>query len=258
MSKCKTILNNENEKLLVEVFAPKKEKSTIVFCHGITGCRKGRTMSDSYLQELAKLLMGRGYKVVLFDFSGHGESEGKDFDVTLTKSTSELEVVLANERVDLKNVNFLAFSYGAAVLANYLSKHTEVDPKSMVFYSPCLFPLESCFLNADSIFGKDIVKEYQSGNLAKNGFAVVGAKGFKFGSKMIDSCKDFTPEYLKKFASKILVLSGKQDVILNTKYNDRFCKKLKIDNIYLNASHSLFEEIDSAFNFSIDFFEKHN
>lgn len=258
MSNTQIYLNNNNEQIFVEAYEPKQIKATIVLCHGITGCRKGRTPSDSYFQDLAQKLMNLNYKVVLFDFSGHGESGGNDYDVTLDKSTAELELVLSKQNVDYTNVNFLAFSYGAAVLTNFLQKYPNIAPKSMVFYSPCLFPLQSCFLNKDSIFGKDIVKEYEKGNLKKQGFAVVGAKGFKFGNKMIASCKKFKPDYLKKFANNILVLSGKQDVILNTTFNDNFCRQYNIKNIYLNTSHSLFEDINTAFTHTIDFFEKHN
>lgn len=247
------ILNENNEKLFVETYTPDTVKSTIIFCHGITGCRKGRTTNDDYLQKLANKLMKENYKVILFDFSGHGDSEGNDYDVTLTKSTMELTKIIEQENVDINNLNFLAFSYGAAVVCNYLSKNN-IIPRKLVFYSPCLYPLESCFLNDKSIFGKDIVKAYKDGTLKDNGFAYVGAKNFRFGSKMIDDCQNFTPDYLKKFSDRILFLSGKQDVILDTSYNDNFCTKNNIENIYLDASHSLFEEITKAFEYSIDFF----
>lgn len=246
------ILNENSEKIFVETYTPDRIDSTIVFCHGITGCRKGRTMDDDYFQKLATELMKRNYKVVLFDFSGHGNSGGNDYDVTLSKSTMELKTVIDSEVIDKNNVSFLAFSYGAAVLDNYLSKN-DIIPKKIVLYSPCLYPLESCFLNKDSVFGKDIVKANQDGTLRKNGFAVVGAKNFRFGVKMIDECQDFVPKSFEKFSDKILCLSGTQDVILNTKYNDEFCKSNHIKNIYLNASHSLFEEILKAFQYTIDF-----
>lgn len=61
------IPNAENEKLFIEYYIPEKAKSTILFCHGITGCRKGRTKDDDYFQVLAKKLMQLNYKVVLFD-----------------------------------------------------------------------------------------------------------------------------------------------------------------------------------------------
>ncbi len=38
--------------------------------------------------------MKKDYKVVLFDFSGHGNSEENNFDVTLSKSTMELPKVV--------------------------------------------------------------------------------------------------------------------------------------------------------------------
>lgn len=249
------ILNEMGDKLFVEVYTPEIVKSTIVFCHGITGCRKGRTLDDDYFQKLAIRLRDENYKVILFDFSGHGESEGIDYEVTLSKSTKELGKVIDVEVPDKENISFLAFSYGAAVLINYLSKN-DITPRKMVFYSPCLYPLESCFLNSNSIFGKDIVKAMEDGSLEENGFAVVGAKNFRFGYKMIDECKNFSPNYMEMFSDRILCLSGSQDIILDTKYNDEFCKRNGIKNIYLNASHSLFEEIDKAFDYTIDFFNE--
>lgn len=251
----KMIFNENGEKIFVETYIPKYVKSTIIFCHGITGCRKGRTIDDDYFQVLAKKLMEKNHKVVLFDFSGHGDSEGKDYDVCLSKSTKELERIVQEEVVDGYPIDFLAFSYGAAVLCNFLQRNLSINPQHIVFYSPCLFPLESCFLNADSIFGKDIVKDYESGLLEERGYAVVGAKNFCFGMQMIYDCQNFAPDYLKKFADRMLVLSGRDDVILDTQYNDDFCKKYNINQIYLEASHSLFEDIENAFRYTIHFFD---
>ena len=57
------------------------------------------------LQKLAIKLMNENYKVVLFDFSGHGNSEGNDYDVTLSKSTRELAKVIGQENINLDNIN---------------------------------------------------------------------------------------------------------------------------------------------------------
>lgn len=252
----KRILNDAGENLFVETYTPEHIKATVVLCHGITGCRKGRTIEDSYFQDLAIHLMDNDYKVILFDYSGHGDSEGNDFDVCLSKSTSELKTVLEQEEVDFQNICFLAFSYGAAVLCNYLSQNTNISPRKIVFYSPALYPNESCFLNGDSIFGRDIVRDYESGKMDECGYAVVGAKGFRVGLKLIEECKGFTPDYLDKFSDRILVLSGSEDVILNTEYNNKYCAERGITNIYLKASHSLYEDINSAFRYTIDYFEK--
>ena len=256
MKKTKTILNSFGEKLFVETYTPEQYDSCIVFCHGITGCRKGRTMADDYFQKLAEKLMNLNKKVVLFDFSGHGESDGHDYDVTLSKSTAELEMVFNSEVGEGLNVSFLAFSYGATVLCNFLGKHTDIIPQHIMLYSPCLFPNESCFLNVDSIFGKDIVTSWISGDMQNQGYALVGVKGFKFGINMLNECNGFMPHRFEELKDCIMVLSGEDDIILNTKYNKIFCEKNSINNVYLHASHSLFEMIDDAFCLSIEFLTK--
>lgn len=249
----KTILNQNNENLCVEVYSPDKVKGTVVFCHGITGCRKGRTMDDDYFQILARKFMEISYKVVMFDFSGHGESDGKDYDVSLAKSTEELRRVFLQEIKDITNVNFVAFSYGATVLGNFLSQNPSIHPNRIVLYSPCFYPLESCFLSEKSIFGKDIVSAKNNGDMDKNGYAVVGAKNFKFGAKMIDECRKFSPNVFKGLNDRILVLAGNQDVILETKYNEDFCRENGIELKYFDASHSLFEDINNVFEITIKF-----
>lgn len=255
MSETKIILNQENEEIFVEVYIPEEVKSTIVFCHGITGCRKGRVPEDSYFQDLAERLMHMGNKVVLFDFSGHGDSKGNDYDVCLSKSTDELGRVFYQEVKDIKNVKFLAFSYGAAVLDNFLAQNKEIIPSKIVLFSPCIFPLESCFLNPNSVFGKDIVKAYNDGTLKSIGYTVVGAKNFRFGNKMIEECKKYSVSALKAYSDKMLVMTGMQDIILDIKYNQDFCKDNSIQSKLYKASHSLFEEIDNVFEDVITFFE---
>lgn len=249
------IKNANNEELCVEKYTAVNAKATIVFCHGITGCRKGRTMNDDYFQILASLLENKGYNVVLFDFSGHGESEGNDKDVCLSKSVSELKTVFTNEVNPDLPVHFLAFSYGAAVLNDFLTENANINPKSIVLYSPCIFPSDSCFLSEKSVFGKDVCREYLDGTMGKSGYATVGVKGFRLGMKMIEECRKFTPDTIAKFRDKILVLSGKNDVILDTSFNTQFFIEKGIENIWLEASHSLYEEIGKAFDITINYFE---
>ncbi len=73
---------------------------------------------------------------------------------------------------------------------------------------------------------------------------------------MIYECQEFPPVGLKKFNDKILCLSGTQDKILDIKYNDEFCRNNNIKNIYLNVSHSLYNEISKAFEYTLNFFNE--
>jgi len=241
MIKYVKVKNKQGEKLFVEIHSPVSAASTIVFVHGFTGCRKGRSLEDNYMQTFATKLCKMGFKVVLFDLSGHGESEGLDKEVTLEKSVADLSAVLTKLKVGLTRVNFMAFSYGATVLSRFLEQNKNVTPRSISLISPCLYPLDSCFLNKKSLFGKDIVDSYKSGKLAKAGFVTVGAKNFNVGFDFIQSLIKFKPDYLAKFVDRMLVLSGKQDVIMDTSFVDQFCNLNKITNHYYDASHSLYE-----------------
>ena len=238
--------NPQGEKLFVEIHSPQAPVSTIVFVHGFTGCRKGRSLEDNYMQTFATKLCKMGFRVVLFDMSGHGESEGKDKNVTLDKSVADLSTVLSRLKVGLTRVNFMCFSYGATVLTKYLEQNKGVNPRSITLISPCIYPLESCFLNNKSLFGKDISESYKSGKLAKQGYVTVGAKNFNVGFDFIQSLIKFKPDYLIKFSDKILCMSGKQDAIMDTSFVDKFCNANKITNHYFNASHSLFEAMDKV------------
>jgi len=242
----KTIANDIGEKIFVETHVPANPKATVIFCHGITGCRKGRTINDNYFQIFANRLCNDGYKVVLFDFSGHGDSEGKSEDVCLSKSVAELEKVYKSE-VETDNVNFLVFSYGATVLCRFLEQHKDIKPDHIAMISPGLDPLNSGFLDSNNSFGKDIARAYYSGEMKEKGYAIVSAKDFKLGFNFIEELQAFSPDYLAKVGSKLLVLSGINDAIIDTNYNHDFCKKYNIKNIDYNASHSLFEEIEKAF-----------
>ncbi len=243
----KTILNDNNEKIFIETYEPATPQATIVFCHGITGCRKGRTTADDYFQKLAARLSKKGYKVVLFDYSGHGDSEGSSRDVCLSKSVSELEKVFESE-VETKAVDFLTFSYGTTVLCRFLEQHKDIKPNHIIMISPGLDPLNSGFLDGNNTFGKDIAKAYYSGEMKEKGYAIVGAKNFELGINFIEELKDFKPDYLIEVGSKLLMLSGKNDIIIDTKFNHEFCKKNHVENIDYEASHSLFEEIDKVSN----------
>lgn len=249
------IKNDYDELLCVEKYSANDPKATVVLCHGITGCRKGRNMDDDYFQKLASILETRNYNVILFDFSGHGESEGNDYDVCLSKSVSELSTVFSTSVDKTKPVHFLAFSYGAAVLNNFLNSVDNFVPESIVLLSPCLFPNNSCFLTNNSVFGKDVYKEYVDGKMQEKGYAIVGVKGFRLGLRLIQECKTFVPDALIRYSDRVLVLSGRNDVILDTSYNTQFFEERGFKNIWLDASHSLFEDIDKAFDYSIRFFE---
>lgn len=65
------ILNNNKEKLVGLHYLASSER-LIILCHGFKSSK-----DHPALKEMAKQLFDQGYAVFRFDFSGHGESQGK-------------------------------------------------------------------------------------------------------------------------------------------------------------------------------------
>jgi pimeloyl-ACP methyl ester carboxylesterase len=84
------IINKYNEKLDTLVEGDVNSDITIVFAHGF-GTDKHENFE--FFDDLAAALKN-DYRIVRFDFSGYGKSEGKDEDVTYEKHAADLNSVL--------------------------------------------------------------------------------------------------------------------------------------------------------------------
>jgi esterase/lipase len=101
METIKQIIKNfNNEKLVCEVNLPSvvdNKLPVVIILHAITGKKENRTINY-----LAKNLPESGYITLQFDFSGHGESEGKLSESTISKQLEDIKLVIK----DIKNVDF--------------------------------------------------------------------------------------------------------------------------------------------------------
>jgi uncharacterized protein len=97
-------------------YLPATNGCTLICCHGIHDNR------GQWLEQVARLHRRSGYGAVLFDFSGHGESEGQ-FVTYGARETLDVAAVLAFLRecgdVDMTHIGILGYSLGGitAILA---------------------------------------------------------------------------------------------------------------------------------------------
>jgi uncharacterized protein len=97
-------------------YLPARNGCTLICCHGINDNRA------QWLGQVARLHRDRGYGALLFDFAGHGESEGNQ--VTYGAREREdvaavLDYLRARGDVDMRGIGIMGYSLGAitAVLA---------------------------------------------------------------------------------------------------------------------------------------------
>jgi pimeloyl-ACP methyl ester carboxylesterase len=88
---------------------------TAVFVHGFTSNR----LELPNFVAMSRLLEANGIASVRFDLSGHGESDGDFFDVTITGEIAETRAVLAAVRafdfVDSERIGLVGMSMGGVV-----------------------------------------------------------------------------------------------------------------------------------------------
>jgi len=105
---------------------------TIVF---LTGDSKKGTFSDTWTSAI-NALHEHGFGLFLFDFHSQGGSEGKRYELTLSRGMQNLEdaLPLARELTPDASVGYFASSFGAAVL---IAAVDEIPaPDAIVFKSP--------------------------------------------------------------------------------------------------------------------------
>lgn len=99
-------------------------KKIVVMCYGLTSSKEGRR---EQLKNIAEKLCNDGYKVIQFDWRGHGESSGIDLDVNLTGFQADLTTIIDTYVKDEEFYMF-GFSFGGFAVNQwlYITQNTSV------------------------------------------------------------------------------------------------------------------------------------
>jgi len=239
------------------VFMPTKQNGkVIVMCHGLTGVKEGRVPEDTHLTELATKLCGNGFKVVQFDWRGHGQSSGKDLDVNCESFFNDLDAVIKHEKGDME-LYLWGWSIGGFAIVQYLQK-SKLKVERVVLWSPVFEPSASFFYNKNSLACyRSIVDSTKDGNLYKNKFALWTAKNFKISLDFLNQSREF--DFLRAVAclpQKTLVILGDADVLVDKTYAETMVEEFGFDRTLLTAGHALIEDVEKAVDLSVEYFIK--
>ena len=106
----------------------------VVLCHGLSSSMERVTYA-----RLQDVLTAHGWAVLRFDFSGHGKSEGRFEDVTVTRAVGDVVSALSWVREKgYSNIHLFGSSFGglAAVMAAAQESVRSLALKSPVSYYP--------------------------------------------------------------------------------------------------------------------------
>lgn len=119
------VKTKDDSELDIKISLPDEDyKKAIVMCHGLTSFKDGRR---GQLKNIAEKLCGDGYKVIQFDFRGHGESSGVDMDVNLTGFQTDISTVI-DTYINNEEFYIFGFSFGGFAVNQwlYLTENTSV------------------------------------------------------------------------------------------------------------------------------------
>lgn len=209
-----------------------KNSEIAVLCHGLMGDKN----DSDHLENLSKVLNQNGISTFRFDFRGHGESEGNDFEMTPSKELMDLETSLDMllER-GLKPTYLLGASFGGSVVSSLDYKHYSSIRKIILWYG---------LLDYSNTLTDFFIEESRLEAL-KDGFKLIKSNRlgitFKLGLDLYQEIQDKIPyQNLLNLEIPILFVHGKMDKIIpyeSSRYVYKKCNHAKLVLIE-NESHA--------------------
>jgi esterase/lipase len=127
----KVVIENEYKERLAGLFREGDDKTLFILSHGYRGNK-----NDLLLNYLAERLSNEGFNSLVFDFSGHGESEGRMNSSGMLKQKSDLiSIIHAFKGYE---IILVGHSMGGAV--SILSASSSKRVKGLVLLNSVVFP----------------------------------------------------------------------------------------------------------------------
>lgn len=180
--------NNKKQKL-VGVLNKKGEKG-VILSHGFTGNKESHFIFSNFLSD-------NGYTTLIFDYSGHGESEGELAETNLTRWIDDLNAAIDFMKEYCDNIALLGFSLGgmSSLICSARSKATiAISPPSDF---------------------KKLATHFIKIGLVKKLKDFIDFGGLKIGHEFItDSSKYNMKKIMREIKCPIIVIHGNKDDIV--------------------------------------------
>lgn len=250
----KIFYNSDNNIKLCGILNKSKNDKIVIMCHGIRG-NKEECGSFTYL---AEKLHQEGYSSFRFDFNGHGESEGKDYEMTISKEISDLKntINMLKEK-EYREFVLLGASFGASIVSLFPYIEFNCVKGVILWYGA---------LDYDYIKYGNLFTENNKNTAQSNGFyiskSINTGKEFKFGLELFNEVDRYKPyEKLRKCDLPKLFVHGEIDSAVPYKLSKdvaEMCNNAKFELIE-NGEHTFQnskEAIERAVDVTVEFIKK--
>ena len=251
----KIYYKSDNNLKLCGILNKASDNKIIIMCHGIRGNKE-----ECGITYLAERLQENGYSSFRFDFNGHGESEGSDFEMTISREIIDLESTIKMLKdKGYKDFILLGGSFGASIVSLFPYQKYDCIKAIVLWYGA----LDYEYIKYGNLFTDENKKIAE-----KDGFYISRSlntgKEFKFGLELFNEVDKYKPyEQLIKCNLPKLFVHGEIDSAVPYKVSkdvSEICTNSKCVLIK-NGEHTFQNSkdvLEDAINVTIDFIKENN
>jgi len=226
------IFNSQNEKLDVLVEGNEKSAVTIVMVHGF-GTDKHETgdQFDYISHELADL-----YRIVRFDGSGFGKSEGKSEDFDYFKHAGDLKAVLDYVKQNYKGIIYIIAQSMGTFVTSLLNPQDIAKTVFMGIPNSNTEFIINCFVKRFGIKPGAVIN-FDGMSLVPRSFGAVQ----RIGPKYWKTLREFKPvQTVTEFSrhTKLLIIHPKQDEVVGNEFQEEYNSIPNVTIKWINGDHS--------------------
>ncbi len=206
-------VQGDHGKLAGVLNAPKHKKTypLVLILHGFNANK------EMYLlTELSQQLNARGMGTLLFDFNGHGQSEGDFLDMTVLNELEDARRIYAYARTlpQVRSISMAGHSMGGIVVSMLAAELGADKIKTIVLMAP------AGELPDDTSKGNLFGVTYDPKHVP--GYITLG-NGLKVGGAFLETTQHL-PIYEKsaRYTGPVLIVHSKDDQLVPYKYGERF------------------------------------
>jgi pimeloyl-ACP methyl ester carboxylesterase len=188
----------------------KNSKRAVVLVHGGGVTRE----EGGFFARLAAGLAGSGVASLRFDLRGHGQSQGRQEDLTLssilTDITATLEVL--TDETDAERVSLLGASFSGGICGYYAAEHPGALA-SLVMLNP-LLNYKKRFIDDKPYWHNEKLDEAAGQELLTQGF-LAHSPTFKLGRPLLNEVFYLRPDrMLSRLTTPTLIIHGSKDTFI--------------------------------------------
>lgn len=252
----KATFHSKDKTKLVGLWSHPDHKSdkVVVLAHGITVDKE----EDGIFTKLARLLADNGFSILRFDFRGHGESQGRSVDMTISKEVEDLTAAIDYiEQRGYKRIGLLGASFGGGISALYAGNIPN-KLTCLCLWNPAL-NYQRTFLKPVTPWLKKQTAQIKR-DFNNKGWSTLGSAKLIIGKQLFDEMEDLFPyKSLKKIKIPLLIIHGSADDKVFYEDSVEYGRDIGEVTIIKNATHGFHEDWESkiAYKKTLDFFLKY-